>query len=84
MEKVRIVAEAEKRELKERAFWAWHVAPPIEGRGNSRRLIPFGEWWGRLKRPVQSAAPEISDEEVERLMKQGRVGLGPPGVKVRE
>ena len=34
-----------------------------------------------LEDEVEEAAPEISDEEIERLFDSGRMGFFPPGMK---
>jgi len=47
--------------------------------------MPFDEFWDRLNgKQTETKLPEISDEEIEALMKMGRIGLRPPGVTVKE
>jgi len=43
--------------------------------------MSFSEFWQRLTEPRETEPiPEISDEEIEKLMKMGRIGLRPPGM----
>jgi len=80
---MRVVAEAEKDERKWEALWSYRANPPVEGEGKMRRAVPFDAFLSQLglQEERKVAAPEISDEEIEGLFKQGKMGLFPPGMK---
>jgi len=81
VQKVRVIGEALEDEHRQEAFWNWRANPPMVGEGKSRRAMPFSEFWQRLTEPREAEPiPEISDEEIEKLMKMGRIGLRPPGM----
>ena len=74
---VRVAAEEEKKERKWEAFWSYRANPPtING-----KVIPFDTFLEQLGiEKTKAEPPAISDEEVERLFKRGKVKLFPPGV----
>ena len=85
IEVIRIASEAQEREEKEewkRAAWISYRANPPRI-GDSKQVVPFGDWLAQLglAEPVKPVVPEISDEEIERLFGQGRMGLFPPGMR---
>jgi len=85
IEVIRIASEAQVREEKEewkRAAWiSYRLKPPTIG--DPPMGIEFGTWLAQLglAEPVKPVVPEISDEEIERLFKQGKMGLFPPGMR---
>jgi len=73
--------EAERDEMKERALWSYRANPPAIEEGKTRRVISFDQWWSELMgMPAEVEPPEISDEEIEWALKQGRIGFTPPGM----
>jgi len=74
---IRVTAEAEREERKWEALWSYRANPPaIKG-----EVIPFDTFLEQLGLEKKEAEPPaISDEEVERLFKRGKVKLFPPGV----
>ena len=63
-------------------MWNYRAQPPTVGEGLARQVIPFDQFLAQigLGDPVKRAAPEVTDEEIERLFEQGRMGLFPPGM----
>ena len=85
IEVIRIASEAQVREEKEewkRAAWISYRANPPRI-GDSKQVFAFGEWLAQLglAEPVKPYVPELSDEEIEQLFKQGKMGLFPPGMR---
>ena len=76
-----MTGESKRDELRWDARWSYRASPPTAGEGKSRMVIPFENWAAQLGlgEAIERKAPEISDEEIERLFKQGRTGLLPPG-----
>ena len=80
-----MIGDALEDERRDRAYWSWREQPPMVGTGEQRHAMPFDEFWDRLNgKQTETKLPEISDEEIEALMKMGRIGLRPPGVTVKE
>lgn len=83
LQAVRVTAEAEAETEKNRRIWEaflnWRSHPPMKGKG----VVAFDTFLGMLglSEAKEVTAPEISNAELEGLMKQGRMGLFPPGVK---
>ena len=80
----RVVGEALEDEYRREALWSYRANTPMVGEGKSRRPMPFDEFWQRMTGvQVDEKLPEISDEEIEALMKHGRIGLVPPGMAIK-
>ena len=85
---VRVVGESKRREEKERltwdAIWSYRANVPTVGEGTNRQPVPFRNWFAQLTgQPMETQEPElpeISDEEIEFLMKAGRQRFRPPGM----
>lgn len=70
---MRVVVEAERDELKERALWSYRANPPMEGEKENRRVVPFERWWSELtQQPVKVVMPD--EEKIKRLMQLDREG----------
>ena len=79
---IRVTGEAEKEERRWEAMWSYRAQPPTTGQGKARQSVPFSQFLAQLglSEPVEVLATEVSDEEIDRLFKQGRMGLFPPGM----
>ena len=85
---MRVVGEARRREEKEilirEALWSYRANVPMAGEGKNRQAIPFKNWFAQLTgQPMEIEEPqltEISDAEIEFLMKAGRQRFRPPGM----
>ena len=80
---IRIVGERNREDRKWEALWSYRANPPMEGEGKNKTVVPFAAFLARLKLEADDEviAPEISDEEIEAMFKQGKMGLFPPGMK---
>jgi hypothetical protein len=77
-----VVGEARKEERKWEALWSYRANPPTVGDGEMRSMVPLDSFLGMLGlvdvvKPAE--LPEITDEEIEDLMRRGRMGWIPPG-----
>jgi len=81
---MRVTGEAQRDEFMEDALWSYRANPPTAGEGSNRQAIPFKNWFVQLTgQPMETdepELPEISDEEIEFMMKAGRMKFRPPGV----
>jgi len=81
---MRVTGEARHDEFMEDALWSYRANPPTAGEGKNREVIPFRNWFAQLTgKPIEREEPElteISDEEIEFLMKAGRQKFRPPGM----
>lgn len=82
MQLIRVTGEAEKEERRWDAMWNYRTQPPTTGDGSSRQAVPFTDFLAQLGLgdPVEIELPEVTDEEIERLFKSGKMGLFPPGM----
>ena len=73
---VRVCGEARKDERKWEALWSYRANPPTQ----YGDVVPFDAYLGTLGlgEAVKAQALEVTDEEIERLMKAGRMGWIPP------
>lgn len=81
---IRVTGEAKRDEFMEAALWSYRANVPTVGEGNSREVVPFRNWFAQLTgQPMEREEPElpeITDEEIEFLMKAGRQKFRPPGM----
>lgn len=84
---MRVVGESKIQEGKARllreALWSYRANVPTVGEGTNRQAIPFKNWFAQLTgQPIEieEELPEISDKEIEFLMKAGRQKFRPPGM----
>lgn len=77
-----VEADEEERKRKWEAIWSYRANPPMEGPRDNMQCVPLSVFLAGmgLAEEKEVEAPEISNEEFERLAKQGRMGLFPPGV----
>jgi hypothetical protein len=75
-----VTREAVKRDRWWEALWSYRENAPMTGTGEWASVIPFDVFLGQLGlgEPKAAEVPEITDEEIERLMKAGRMGWIPP------
>ena len=71
-----MVGEANKEERRWDALWSYRANPPMA----DRDVLGFDVFMAQLglSEEKPSEATEITDEEIERLMKAGRMGWIPP------
>ena len=84
MQAIRVTGEAKRDEFMQEAFWSYRANVPMAGEGKNREVIPFRNWFAQLTGQAierkEPELPEISDEEIEFLMKAGRQKFKPPGM----
>jgi len=84
IQKSKIVAEARLDEFQKEAYWSWRANMPMAGEGEDKVVIPFKNWFAQLTNqkiePEEPELMEITDEEIEFLMKAGRQKFRPPGM----
>ena len=75
-----MAGEAEREERRWEALWSYRANPPIVQAGRGTQVVDFQTFLAQLGLDEDKAEPpEISDEEIERIMKRGRMRLFPPG-----
>jgi len=81
---MRVTGEARRDEFMEDALWSYRANVPTVGEGSRREVVPFRNWFAQLTgkaiERTEPELPEISDEEIEFLMKAGRQKFRPPGM----
>jgi len=73
---VRVSSEAGKEERRWEALWSYRANPPTE----YGTPIPIDSFMGQLglSVPKEPEPVAITDDEIDRLMKAGRMGWLPP------
>lgn len=70
-------------EFERQAYWSYRANVPMVGDGKRKEAIPFPNWFAQLSgKKIEREEPElmeISDEEIEFLMKAGRQKFDPTG-----
>jgi hypothetical protein len=74
-----VVGEVRKEERKWEALWSARSNPPVDGGGDPVGFEMFLAQLGLVTEVKRVELPEITDEEIEQLMKRGRMGWIPPG-----
>ena len=84
LQAIRVTGEVKRDEFTWEAFWSYRANVPTATEGKNREVIPFRNWFAQLTGQAlereEPELPEISDEEIEFLMKAGRQKFKPPGM----
>ncbi len=76
---------AQREERKWEALWSYRANPPIVGEGASRMAVPFPSFLAELGLGDEEVAgpkpPEITDDEMKRMMAAGKMGLDWRGLR---
>jgi hypothetical protein len=76
-----VAGEARKEERRWEAMWSYRANPPMVEFNGHKVVVELNAFMAQLglAEATEPNVPEITDEEIERLMRAGRMGWIPPG-----